>query len=220
MSFCIAGLLTACGGGGSGPVASIPAPEKPSISPNLIEWYGDSTSAGVDGTTLPRDHICPCTVVMAPAPVSFVPKVVNRSVGGMAAADLLHGSTSLGVLPWSTQMRNSRADVVVISVGINDSFSASLEDYRATLTELVREATQAGKRVILATENPTERPQVRTYMQTMRDVATSSGVALIDIEAWMDTKIGGDLYGHVPDGLHPNAATYKMMGEWLAAQPL
>ena len=54
MSFCIASFLAACGGGGSGPITALPAPTTAPVVAQLVEWYGDSTGAGLDGTYMPR----------------------------------------------------------------------------------------------------------------------------------------------------------------------
>lgn len=208
----LAGLLLACGGGGTGPT-------------RVLEVYGDSTGYAVDGSDIAPGGDCPakgCTIVAPPSAYVNLPgwAVRNRSVGGLSALDLLQGKPSANVPAWPQQLRRSDAVATLIALGINDGFASDPATYAHTLTQLASVARERGKWVIFQTPNPTHEPRIDTLTQTMRNVAAREQVPLIDQDAFLTPLIGTStaspttFFAAVHDGLHPNAATYKLMGEF------
>jgi lysophospholipase L1-like esterase len=171
--------LAACGGGGSGsPVYS------------GTEVYGDSTGLGVgtDGKNWPESI-----------------GAVNRSIGGLAAINLLAGEPGRGVRPFADYMRESTASTVIIALRINDIVNTEPAIYADALRRL--SALAIGRRVIFCTSNPTPLPRDAEFAQVMRDVASERGIVLID------------MYGlAIPlrDGVHPTAAGYDLMRSFIA----
>ena len=199
--------LAACGGGGTG------GPSEP----RLIEYYGDSTGYAVDGTTV-LNGACPvagCTIVAAPASYIRVSgyTVSNKSIGGLATFDLIDGTPLAGNVTWANRMKASKADVVLMAVGINDGYAYSPDKYRALMTQIVQIARDSGKQVVLQTPNPTREPKVTVLSATLRGLAAELGVALIDQEIGLTPLVNSKgLLAVIPDGLHPNAPTYALMG--------
>jgi lysophospholipase L1-like esterase len=186
-------FLIACGGG---------SPEK------LIEWYGDSTNVGVDGAHTGYGGQCPCGLTIPP--LAYVGgNIKNHSVGGLSAWELLAGKAENSVIPWVEQMAQSKANVVVIAVGIGDSSTSDPVTYSNTLQSLVTIAQQAGKQVVFQGENPTFLPRSHQFAQVMRNVALANNLKMIDVESLFK-----DL-ADIPDGIHPNTAAYKRIGEFI-----
>jgi lysophospholipase L1-like esterase len=215
LTLVLIGLLLACGGGGSsGPTAT-----------RVLEVYGDSTAYAVDGSDIAPGGDCPakgCTIVAPPSAFVQLPgwAVHNKSVGGLSALDLLQGKPAAGVLPWPQQVQRSPAVATLIALGINDGFASDAATYAHTLTQLATVAREQGKWVIFQTPNPTHEPRIDTLTQTMRSVAAREQVPLIDQDAFLAPLIGTStaspitFFAAVHDGIHPNAATYKAMGEY------
>jgi hypothetical protein len=201
----------------------------PAVS-GLIEYYGDSTIYGYmtnseQGGAEPRR-------VDTPAPETFRRKldasrfpVVNKGINGTAACELLNGGTSAQRDSWNTQMSSSVAKYVIINHGINDYIRETpVAQYRGCLEQLADRAKAAGKIVIFETPNPIVPVQrvnenFENYVITMRSVATSKAIPVIDQYAFLkDYLRGANASVICPDGLHPSQDVYTMKGEFAAAE--
>lgn len=200
-------IIAACGGGGgSDPqVANEPRTQ-------LIEFYGDSTQWGWDsGNNIRAIH--------PSADFVNIPGYYNANLGVISTdtTDLINGSST--VLPWSTRIRQSTASVIVVNHGINDSNKISLDQYADNLRVIASEARAAGKRIFFETSNPATAaiaPNLSQYVQRMRDVAAEINVQVIDVNQYMTGFIGGNpITDYMPDGVHPNQATYQAIGEYM-----
>lgn len=213
-------ILAACGGGeGSAPAAPAaqpvvaPAPVAPAIR---IEVYGDSTTYGVgaaSGQSEP-DHIRALLGQVYPGK-KF--EVVNRGVDGANARQRLYG-TDGNYAQWDLLMASSKADIVIINFGMNDTVAYSIGDYSAYIAALVNIARQNGKRVVLEEPNPTchaDRAALINYVRTLDAVAAALQVPIVSQYWRMLTRLGvsqptcTDLAPYEPDGMHPNGDMYR-----------
>ncbi len=167
-------VLAACGGGGD-PVYSGP--------PRTVQMFGDSV----------QDLEFP-TVSAA-----LGTRASDRAVHGSNSNNLVDGTDGLNK-PWPESVA---AQVAVINHGSNDAAAdrivTPLEQYRANLRRLA----VAPALVIFETPMPAlkNRPDLDSYVQAMRDVATETGTPLIDVNACV--KAMPNWEGMLYDGVHP-----------------
>src|SRR6185369_4285201 len=187
-------LLTACGGGGSGPQQEPAAVKCAGVS---IALYGDSTNDGVDGATHQRAQPDPQHALQAELDAALGPNrvgVSNRAISGSASADL--------------RAISAEFDVAVVNFGINDAkLGVPLATYRANLRRLYRPG------VVYKTPNPIwgEAYDVQPYAAAMRDVATELGAPVIETNGFV---LGIDHWqAMVPDHLHPTAELYQLIAK-------
>jgi lysophospholipase L1-like esterase len=195
--------LAGCGGGGGGGSAQAAADQ----ALKVIELYGNSTQKPVD----------------IDKPASFyidLPgyKVSNLGYTGTTTRDLINGYS--GILPWSTQMRQSTAVVVITNHCLVDATLIPLAEYKDNLRFIAQEAV--GKTIFFQTCNPTAvRPLAPAYAQAMRDVAAERGIYVLDVERYLTTVLAGrPIPTLMPDGDHPSAATHELVGEFLERELL
>jgi beta-glucanase (GH16 family)/lysophospholipase L1-like esterase len=202
--------------------APAPTPTAPTPAPTpIVDYYGDSTIYGTDGQNGGR--------VAQPAPAVFSVSsgyvTRNEGVSRTSSTQLLNGSD--GVHPtWDVQMSNTTATHVIINHAIND-WQLNVTQYKANLQQLITIAQNHGKKVILETPNPTFQTlsggsaasdtEVSNKAQYMREVSFATGVGLIDqfkmLTDYM-TAHGNVTKDLIPDGLHPNQATYTLKGQY------
>jgi len=201
--------LTACGGGS--------APIQTGIE---IGLYGDSTNVGIDGARCGfGGQNCSPVPTVPPLAYISVPKyfITNHAVGGLSAWELVSGKPSAGVLPYSNQMLSSNAAVVIVSIGIGDMSTSDPVTYRQSLQTLID--LSKPRKVILMTENPVYLAVSTTFANVVRDVAAANNLPLIDINQYLLGVIGtGNLLDYIPDGIHPNTATYALIGQFVNSE--
>jgi lysophospholipase L1-like esterase len=190
----------------------------------IVDYYGDSTIWGVDGQTGGGRVATPAPLVFDQSLQTAVKHVVNNEgVSSTTCIQLLNGTD--GVHPdWTTQMANTKANVVIVNHGINDSFdpNESVDQYKACLTSLVTIATQKGKKIVLETPNPAKNSGGGTsgldaYVTGMRQVAAAASVPLIDEYQMLTDFLNGRAVTTIcPDGLHPTQDVYTMKGQFAA----
>jgi lysophospholipase L1-like esterase len=197
-------LLAACGGGGGGgaggQTGTLAATSQTTLL--VIELYGNSTQK-------PHDIDKPASYYINLPGYT----VSNRGLSGTTTRDLLNGYT--GILPWTTQMRQSSAAVVITNHCLVDATLLTLTEYKDNLRAIADAA--AGKRIFFETCNPTAvRPLAPVYAQAMRDVAAEKGIYVLDVELYLNGLLAGrPITTMMPDGDHPSAATHEIIGEFL-----
>lgn len=192
----------------------------PSTSPQIVEYYGDSTiwgySSGNGGQVAK-----PAPAAFAEAlPVSGKYDVRNEGVSGTTACDLLNGAD--GVHPaWSSQMSSSKAKYVLVNFAINDEWKYDMATYKSCMHSLAQTAKQNGKQMIFETPNPTRDSGpggLDTMVAAMKEVASQEGVPVIDQYQYLTNYLNGaSPYSICPDGLHPTDAVYIMKGQYAAS---
>ncbi|MBU9496278.1 SGNH/GDSL hydrolase family protein [Burkholderia multivorans] len=191
-------FVMACSGCGGGGGDGTPATTQTAATPKpvLIEAYGDSTTEGysvmngVSGIN-PQNQIVVLQQLLRDRFGSNV-SVANNGVGGTEASQLLNGTDGTHA-PWAQVMAQSKAQIVTIEFGLNDTFffsqpragveSESPDQFEEILTELVNVARAAGKQVVLIEPgpscNPYRQPTLSYYVMRVDNVAKTLGVPLV-----------------------------------------
>jgi lysophospholipase L1-like esterase len=200
--------------------APAPAPTPTPSTPQLIEYYGDSTVWGY------RSGVG--SQVAKPAPVAFAEALPNPSayvvrnegVSGSTACGLLNGTDGKHQ-PWPKQMAASSAKYVFVNHAINDEWTYDVNTYKSCLHSLAQTAKQYGKQMIFETPNPTRDSGswgLDVYVNAMKEVATQENVPVIGQYKYLTDYLNGQSpYTICPDGLHPTDAVYLMKGKYAAS---
>lgn len=229
--------LAACGGGGgggsgtggsddrnsgSGGNSQNPDAVAPKLvsSPQIIDYYGDSTIFGWRTSASDQVDTTAPEAFAAALANSSTHTVTNKGLSGQTACELLNGVNV--ERNWLAEMEQSSATVVILNHGINDAVSengVSEGDYRSCLTQLARIADEEGKRVVFETPNPIgEDASLAPYVEIMRDVAETEGLLLIDQHDYLNQKYAGDAGVITRDGLHPTDEIYIEKGKFAARE--
>jgi lysophospholipase L1-like esterase len=197
-----------------------PAPAPAPSTPQLIEYYGDSTVWGyrsVSGGQVAK----PAPVAFAealPNPSAYV--VSNEGVSGSTACGLLNGTDGKHQ-PWPKQMAASKAKYVFVNHAINDEWTYDVNTYKSCLHSLAQTAKQYGKQMIFETPNPTRDSGswgLDVYVNAMKEVATQENVPVVGQYKYLTDYLNGQSpYTICPDGLHPTDAVYLMKGKYAAS---
>lgn len=187
-----------------------------------IEYHGDSTIWGYRSGSGDR--------VATPAPAAFAAAlptperyvVRNRGVSSADACEMLNGGNARYSVSWENYMAASDADIVIINHAINDQWRMNTDRYKSCLNSLASIAKRHGKQVIFETPNPTRDSYpggLGVYADAMKSVAAAQGAPVIDQYAYLMGRLNGDyrnVTSLIPDGLHPDEATYVMKGRYAA----
>lgn len=200
------------------PVTPPPLPP-PSTATVWVDYFGDSTAHGDIGNT-PYQVARPPSVVMDQnLPSNY--NVRNEAVGGASVAELLAGRDGVHAA-WTTTVARSNARYVLMNYSINDSYEpgTTTASYKASYAQVIDIARAAGKTVILQTTNPTNNTQKDVAFSTaMKEVAAQKNVPVIDVYTYLSQYMAANrlgVYQITNDGIHPNQATYILVGEYTA----
>ncbi len=198
----------------------LPPPTCAAAAPvKLIAAYGDSTTQGIGAD---ETHSMPVYLQS----MLCNAKVVNEGVSGTRADQLLHGTDGKHK-PWGEEMAQSKAHIILINFGINDSRQAgeTTQSYSMNMDLLIRTAKKAGKIVVLATPNPifpgkkadAPDPKLQAHAQSVRNLAKAEQVELVEVNSLMLTLLKqrrlNELYY---DTLHPQALGYQYIAKAVA----
>lgn len=196
-----------------------PTTPPPSTATVWIDYFGDSTAHGDIGNT-PYQVARPPSVVMDEnLPSNY--NVRNEAVGGASVAELLAGRDGVHA-PWATTVARSNARYILMNYSINDSYEpgTTTASYKASYAQVIDIARAAGKTVILQTTNPTNNSQKDVAFSTaMKEIAAQKNVPVIDVYAYLSQYMAANNLGPYQitnDGIHPNQATYILVGEYTA----
>jgi isoamyl acetate esterase len=158
--------------------------------------------------------------------------IAYYGLSGGRAADLWMGKCDWSqTIPYADILK-TEPKVLVLYIGVNDIWHeppTALEDFRSTLSELVRQAKLAGAIVILATpavigenrqENP-KNPMLDEFSQIAQNVAAAQSVIFCNLrQAFMDylaTHNVADAGQGIltTDGVHLNAAGNQLVADCL-----
>ncbi|WP_162922962.1 MULTISPECIES: SGNH/GDSL hydrolase family protein [Burkholderia] len=213
-----------CGGGdGSSAYASTPSMQQQRAV--LVETYGDSTTDGmtvINGVAVknPNNQIAILQTLLQQRFGKAV-TVSNHGVSGTEASQLLNGTD--GRHPtWTKQMAQSKADVVLIEFGLNDTFffgnpragveSESPDRFEQIVAELVAGARAAGKKVVLIEPGPSCNPNRQAtlpyYVMRVDNVAKNLDVPLV--QHYWPIVARPDWQALLSDCTHPTTELYSM----------
>lgn len=186
-----------------------------------IVGLGDSTTAGTPGFRSPAeappdgagDERSQYTYWVRRRHPDW--RVLNRGVSGERTDEILRR--------FESDVVASRPQVVIVLAGVNDLFQGvPAGRVKENLAKIYDAASGRGIRVLVCTILPYDRasPAVQDRMREVnewiRAAAAERGLAFCDTHsAVQDPARPGRLAGS-PDGLHPDVATYRRMGEAIA----
>jgi hypothetical protein len=243
-------VLVGCGGGGGGggspntanqqqpaPAASAPTPASapapgpapaPQPKPVTIDAEGDSLIFGykvVNGVASQSPNNPPDVLqALLRAQLGDGVTVQNNAITGAAAFQSISGIGHYTQPFYQRLAVDDAAQIVLADYAVNDSVERSTTAYQADLTVWVNTVRAAGKTPVLEEPNPTcdaGHPNVGTYVQTMRYVAQTMNVLLIEqydyvlsLPNWQ-TMLSADC-------VHPGDQLYSMKAqrEYDALMPL
>jgi lysophospholipase L1-like esterase len=192
----------------------------------VIVFMGDSITAGqYVETALRWTYLVEDAIVRKhlSTPINF--HMLNRGVSGE--------TTRQGLERFPNDVQQYRPDIVTLQFGLNDCNCwvsdaglprVSEAAYRANLIEMIERAQRFGaRRVIMSTNHPTLRHKVllsgeslegrrRRYNTMVREVTSSSGAELCDIEEAFrsfDDRQLADMLLPYPDHLHLSLAGHR-----------
>ena len=167
--------------------------------PVRIQLFGDSTQFGYDGKTDQRTAHPPAVVLQALMDARFGAGAVvvsDRAVPGSTSAQLLAGTDHRN-RPWPQEVD---ADIVVVNHALNDAHTqVPLGRYADQLRQLHPTVYETPNPVTIGWPAP-------RYARVMRQVAAEQHAPVADVETWMRAQ--PHWQRHLPDGLHPDDATY------------
>ncbi|WP_333628265.1 SGNH/GDSL hydrolase family protein [Stenotrophomonas cyclobalanopsidis] len=219
-------LLVACSS--QVPSADAAAPIDATTRQILIEEYGDSTTVGY--TVTPSGTIVAAmnqpNTLQRLLRQEFGDRVVvkNEGVGGIQSSDALNGTDGIH-RPWESVMATSHAQIVTLNFGLGDAYlfsrpepgkiSASPQEYKRVMGELVRIARKYGKTVVVHEPNPSCHPArenaMQYYVMHLDQLGHEQNIPIVS-QFWALSATNGwrDL---LSDCTHPQPELYQMKGE-------
>ena len=193
----------------------------PTYASTRVEWLGDSTVYGWDGASSSGARVSrPPHQSMQSALPSQPPYVIaNEGTNGSSTTKLLTGTDGRISSTWQQFVTTtSSATIYIVGFGINDNGAITTTQFRTNLRTIYNTAANVGKVVVFETPNPTVTANLNSYAQAMRDEAAALGAEVIDRHEYINSLVaqGTSLASMLPDGIHPNQATYDLIGRFAA----
>jgi acyl-CoA thioesterase I len=175
--------------------------------------FGDSLS---DGLFLKREEAWPALLVPKFRHDRLKAEILNVSKSG---------DTTAGGLERIDRRLDSKIDIFILELGINDAFRGiPVDQIRANLQEIIDRVKRANPnvRVILCGMKwPDHSPDeyVTAFEQMYIDLATKNNGAHVP---FLLEGVIGDPALNLPDHFHPNAAGHKILAEnvWRVLEPV
>lgn len=144
--------------------------------------------------------------------------VSDEGVPGSTLGSLMSGSDGRHPV-FTQQMAQSKADIVVVNHGVNDSAwgGETTSQFWALLTQFVAVAQRHGKIVALEDAGPVCSPNynVAPYVTTTDDVASQSGMALI--QQYQALLAVPNYCSHLTGQYYPDPYVYSIKAQQEAA---
>jgi lysophospholipase L1-like esterase len=186
-----------------------------------IVGLGDSTTAGTPGyrspLEAPPDGAGNVESQYAYWMARIHPewKVLNRGINGERSDEILRR--------FGRDVINERPDYVIILAGVNDIYQGRPSGaVISNLTIMYRSATASGVRVVASTilpyhsMNHRQASAVREVNSWVKESARIGRLTYCDTNALVRDPRDPDRLSGTPDGLHPDVAGYRRLGEGLA----
>jgi lysophospholipase L1-like esterase len=186
-----------------------------------IVGLGDSTTAGTPGyrspLEAPPDGAGNVESQYAYWMIRIHPEwnVSNRGINGERSDEILRR--------FERDVINEHPDYVIILAGVNDILQGRpAGTVRSNLMAMYRSASTTAMRVIASTILPynsmthRQASAVREVNAWVKDAALTGRIIFCDTNALIRDPRDPDRLSDTPDGLHPDVAGYRRMGEGLA----
>jgi len=199
-----------------------------------VVCIGDSITQSFRGTDI--EHLSyPARLESLLEQRGIPARVVNVGLGGECA--------DAGARRFAEDVLSERPSVVTIMYGANDQYllpderrsRVSLDDYEASLREMVEQGRQAGASTVLMTPPPFTMAFLQyltddrlysvfgasvllgQYAERVRLVARELGTPLVDMyTSFINLSLSGaDMNALLPDGVHPVPEAHGYMAEWM-----
>jgi lysophospholipase L1-like esterase len=198
--------------------------ERPSPIPTRslkIVGLGDSTTAGTPGYRSPLEAPpngagnVESQYAYWMARIHPEWKVLNRGINGERSDEILRR--------FGRDVISERPEYVIVLAGVNDIYQGRpAGTVTSNLALMYRSASLSGVRVVASTILPynsmtrRQASAVREVNGWVRDTAGSGRLIFCDTNALVRDPRDPDRLSGTPDGLHPDVASYRKMGEGLA----
>lgn len=189
--------------------------------PLTIVGLGDSTTAGTPGyrspLEAPPDGAGNVESQYAYWMTRIHPewKVLNQGINGERSDEILRR--------FGRDVINERPDYVIILAGVNDIYQGrAAGTVTSNLTLMYRSASLSGVRVVASTILPynsmthRQASAVRDVNGWVKETTETEELIFCDTNALVRDTRDPDRLSGTPDGLHPDVASYRKMGEGLA----
>lgn len=207
-------ITAACGGGGTAqPSIPIDPPAIPRASTLRIIAFGDSITAGKDLADPDRES-WPALVERALREEGRDVVIENAGVSGNTTFEALD-RLDFTLAPVVTAAGEGPSPaLVVVCLGSNDAFQAKpLRLVEENLEAIIRRCRERGARVLLVALKtfPNFGPEYGgDYEAIFPRVARRAGA---DLAPFLLEGVAGDRRYNLADGIHPNAAGYRIVAE-------
>ncbi len=215
-------LIGGCSPEPPGRAPEIPVPAKTTVKPITVLALGDSTTAGTPGfrspVEAPPEGEGNSESQYAHWIRSKRPEwtVLNRGVNGERTDEI--------AARFQKDLTLFSPDVVIVLAGVNDLYQGRSADQILGELNKIYEMAEARKIRVMActvlpynTSTKPVRHQMMALNQRIRGAALNRNFLICDTyELLNDPVYPGKLIG-TPDGLHPDVAGYRRMGEAMAA---
>ena len=187
--------------------------------------FGDSLTYGVGDSTNPGEEVAVAPITNGTLGYIRILKelsglaVLNRGIPGEAL-------TEFGIDRFPSEVLQSKADIIVIFEGTNDSAIATSSNYSNAVQQVVNITVALGLQPILVTMpepccNRADRiAEVASFSAIVKDRGNLNQVVIADVErAWKTTcedPSACELY-NLPEGLHPNSKGYEVIAQTILA---
>lgn len=190
------------------------------VNPIVIEWYGDSTTAGLtfESGQYKRIYLTEPRIVqdMLNKKLGRGTVVIkNRGADGTTADQLINGTGNYRK-NFSTQVNSGGANIVVINFGINDAYTPAhtAEKFGNELAELIRISKDAGKTTVIETPNPIDNMHNESLWAYQNQAAvTSAKLGVPIISQWGEMMKNPEWKSLLGDKIHPTRAGYSLKSE-------
>ncbi|MFJ4495375.1 SGNH/GDSL hydrolase family protein [Pseudomonas atacamensis] len=192
-----------------------------------ILWCGDST---VVGRTLrpgsselivsDSNEVAVCTDLLKSKHGQDSVISVNAGRGGSNIAQWCNGDASQAIIPFASRMdlaENSDVDIVVLQIGINDSFNPAIgvNDFMWCLQEIHRIVSKIkGKKIVFCTPCPIDSAanvKLWSLQFGMKSVAKTLGVPVVDHYSAL-LSATANWKPMLSDKIHPTDDLYRFKG--------
>src|SRR2546423_14311077 len=192
---------------------SIDAAPRDSSPMRCILVLGDSLSAGF-GLSSSQAYPALLTEKLRAAGLNF--EIINASQSG--------GTTGGGLERLPAHLKR-KIDIFILELGINDAFrGVSVEQIQNNLQQIIDKVKTRNPRmrVVIAgmqLPNYTTDDYVSAFGKMFADLAAKDGAALVP---YLLRRVAGDPSLNLSDGIHPNAASQKILAEtvWRVLDPV